>query len=243
MIRNVEPRVCPVGALAFYLFHRFEVKHEPFPVLNRRCDWYCVRLTAHLYISVCLTADAHRSVSISLCVRMRVLRYDLFLFPGRDAGVSYKTEHNAISKAFAAVGVIAKKKTHMGRGAGAQLAEEMGASTSQIGRAGRWNAGAGALENSYLTSLPREAMRAVAGFPVTQGAYFIRREILPPPEALQKKVLAVRLFFLPQMFFKCYIYIYINIYMKCEHGDRISSRSLRPQKQRCDLDDWTSTIH
>ncbi|KAL3690979.1 hypothetical protein R1sor_004630 [Riccia sorocarpa] len=42
------------------------------------------------------------------------------------------------------------------------MAELGGASESQIRRLGRWNNQA--MENCYLTSLPREALRTLAGF-------------------------------------------------------------------------------
>jgi Centromere DNA-binding protein complex CBF3 subunit, domain 2 len=43
-IRHKDVRICPVGALAFYLFGRFHVSHEPFPNMASRQQWYNVCL-------------------------------------------------------------------------------------------------------------------------------------------------------------------------------------------------------
>ena len=51
---------------------------------------------------------------------------------------------------------------------------------------GRWNRTA--LEGSYLSHLPREAMRALAGFdPKDSKCYYIARDI-DPPISLQKEI-------------------------------------------------------
>ena len=39
-IRHKDAQVCPVGALAFYLFWRLEVMNEQFPDFSRRDTWY-----------------------------------------------------------------------------------------------------------------------------------------------------------------------------------------------------------
>ncbi|OWY97418.1 hypothetical protein PHMEG_00032054 [Phytophthora megakarya] len=51
------------------------------------------------------------------------------------------------------------------------MADLGGASESQIRRLGRWNNNQ-SMEKCYLTSLPREAMRTLAGFEPNRGSFF-----------------------------------------------------------------------
>ncbi|OWZ02399.1 hypothetical protein PHMEG_00026051 [Phytophthora megakarya] len=76
--------------------------------------------------------------------------------------MSYKVHHDAIAAALQHIGLRGRAKTHVGRGSGARMADLGGASEAQIRRLGRWNNQA--MEKCYLTSLPREAMRTLAGF-------------------------------------------------------------------------------
>jgi hypothetical protein len=67
-------------------------------------------------------------------------------------------------------GISSTKKTHAGRGLGARSAELAGVSDAQIHRQGHWNTDK--LSSCYLTSLPREAMRGLAGFPPTEAGNY-----------------------------------------------------------------------
>ncbi|OWZ01331.1 LOW QUALITY PROTEIN: hypothetical protein PHMEG_00027304 [Phytophthora megakarya] len=44
------------------------------------------------------------------------------------------------------------------------------------------------MEKCYLTSLPREAMRTLAGFEPARGSFYIARASLDPPELVQKQI-------------------------------------------------------
>ena len=68
-----------------------------------------------------------------------------------------------MAKAFQYAGISSQKKTHIGRSAGAQMAELKGVSEAQIRRAGRWNQEQ--MVGCYLISLPRKFMRVIAGHP------------------------------------------------------------------------------
>ncbi|OXV07073.1 hypothetical protein Egran_05155 [Elaphomyces granulatus] len=39
-LRNKDPVICPLGALAIYLFWRWEFSGEPFPNFSHRAAWY-----------------------------------------------------------------------------------------------------------------------------------------------------------------------------------------------------------
>ena len=68
-----------------------------------------------------------------------------------------------MAKAFGYIGIASQKKTHIGRGSSAKMAELKGVSEEQIRRAGRWNQEQ--MVGCYLNSLPREFMRSMAGHP------------------------------------------------------------------------------
>jgi hypothetical protein len=115
--------------------------------------------------------------------------YPLKLFKtGKDATVemSYKVHRDAMADALKCVGINSKAKNHVGRGSGARMADLAGASEAQIRRLGRWNNEV--TEKCYLTSLPREAMRTLAGFEPAKGSYFLARAHADPPLGLQEKV-------------------------------------------------------
>ncbi|POM81218.1 Hypothetical protein PHPALM_844 [Phytophthora palmivora] len=42
-MRNKNVHVCPIGAIAFYLFERFHVDLEPFPSFRQSQDWYDIK--------------------------------------------------------------------------------------------------------------------------------------------------------------------------------------------------------
>ncbi|ETP36757.1 hypothetical protein F442_15373 [Phytophthora nicotianae P10297] len=110
--------------------------------------------------------------------------YDLKLLKtGKDPTkpMSYKVHHDAISSALKYAGIRSKAKTHVGRGSGSRMADLGGASESQIRRLGRWNNQS--MEKCYLTSLPREAMRTLAGFDSSRGSYFVARASAEPPHS------------------------------------------------------------
>jgi hypothetical protein len=113
--------------------------------------------------------------------------YDLMLAPGEDpvSEISYSTHYKFIKDMLDALGVKSEVKTHMGRGTGSRMADVLGAAESDIRRSGRWNQQA---VSCYLTSLPRETMRTLAGFPKDRGHFYIPRAAVEPPEALKDMI-------------------------------------------------------
>jgi hypothetical protein len=100
--------------------------------------------------------------------------------------LSYRAHYGAVVKAFQALGIKAKAKTHVSRGSGARMAEVAGATEAQIRRLGRWNNNT--MEGCYLTALPREAMRGLAGFSPGSSSFFLSRATMQPSDILQKRV-------------------------------------------------------
>ncbi len=109
--------------------------------------------------------------------------YDWHLLRGRDVltPLSYEVQLEWTNKMFKAAGVTTLKKTH-GRGQGSQEAERGGVSEHQIRRAGRWNTDA--LSQSYLTNLPLEFVRVMAGFKPTPKNFYLPQAKVKPPMSL-----------------------------------------------------------
>jgi hypothetical protein len=113
--------------------------------------------------------------------------YDIMLAPGDipTKEISFSTHYKFIKDMLDALGIKSKVKTHMGRGAGARMADVLGASESDVRRSGRWNQQA---ISCYLTSLPRETMRTLAGFPKDRGHFYIPRAAVEPPDSLKEMI-------------------------------------------------------
>ena len=114
--------------------------------------------------------------------------YRIKVLVGRDREqeLSYPTQLQETWRIFGAAGLVSLKKTHLPRRVGAQDAETHGSSLAQISQAGRWNQSV--LCQAYLTHLPRQFMRVVAGFSASAGDYFLARAAHEPPYDLQKQL-------------------------------------------------------
>ncbi|KAG2225155.1 hypothetical protein INT45_009484 [Circinella minor] len=113
--------------------------------------------------------------------------YRLKLIKSADLTVelSYSQHLDAISSAFKEIGLHSKAKTHAMRGSGARMAEQLGTSESFIQRLGRWNSNA--LSKKYLTNVPREVLRTLAGFTAEAGQFYLScAAVIPPPELCRK---------------------------------------------------------
>lgn len=62
-IRHQQVEVCPVGALAFYLFSRFQVSREPFPDMSSRDKWYNICLLRGKGSDPITYRQQHRAIS------------------------------------------------------------------------------------------------------------------------------------------------------------------------------------
>jgi hypothetical protein len=103
-----------------------------------------------------------------------------------ENAMTYRTQLRAVNRVFEALNIRISKKTHSGRGSGAQLAEIDGATEEDLRRHGRWETGS--MEKCYLLALPRKSIRIINGFSSEKGFYWLPRANLDPPESLQKKI-------------------------------------------------------
>ena len=108
-MRNIDPILCPLFALAFYFFNRWgKAGAQPFPSFRQPEDYY-----------------GHYALPGSVRVPERPL--------------SYTTQFDWNRKMFQGVGIHSKEITHSPRKQGPRHAELAGVPESQIRRAGRWN--------------------------------------------------------------------------------------------------------
>ncbi|CAD6948807.1 unnamed protein product, partial [Tilletia controversa] len=105
---------------------------------------------------------------------------------GREVPVTYRMQYDNMCKVLDALHIQSSKKTHLNRGGGARRAEDNGASEAQIRRAGRWSVEK--MQGCYLTGLPRESMRAMAGFSIHPGGFFLPRGTTTPSKSLQQQI-------------------------------------------------------
>ncbi|POM71737.1 Hypothetical protein PHPALM_11653 [Phytophthora palmivora] len=161
---------------------------------GRREFGSCIR---HTNVEVCPIGALALYFFFRWCVQMESIPdflqpqkwYDVkVLRSGKDAttAMSYRAHYDATVKAFTSLKMYSKAKTHAARGSGSRMAELAGATDSQIRRLGRWNASA--MEGCYLTALPREAMRSLAGFPPDRRTFCLDRASLSLPENLQREI-------------------------------------------------------
>ncbi|SAL95304.1 hypothetical protein [Absidia glauca] len=102
---------------------------------------------------------------------------------------SYSSHRESIGKALSTPGIRSNKKTHISCGSSARMAGNVCANVDQIQRQGRWNNTT--INGAYLTKLPRELVRSMAGFPTYGRFFYIARAALNPPTSFCKKLLPV----------------------------------------------------
>jgi hypothetical protein len=157
-LRNRDPSICILGAVAFYLLYRWDLSSEGFPDFRTRPSWYDIKVIK----------GGHGA--------------------GSDPAqpVAYNTQRDWITRAFTYAGITSNKKTYVGRSSGVKIAELKGINESQIRCADRWNRDQ--MTSCYLNSLPRKFMRTMAGHPATIGTFEIYRARTVPPESLLRMV-------------------------------------------------------
>jgi hypothetical protein len=105
---------------------------------------------------------------------------------GLTEPISYEVHRKSVEGMFKALGIQSSVKTHVGRGGGARMGVASGADRESVRAAGRWN-GRSVMDSCYLTAIPRDVVRAHAGFNPAGGTYHLPRD-LEVPEALLDKV-------------------------------------------------------
>ena len=115
--------------------------------------------------------------------------YNLHVLKGGDSlkEITYETQLNWTNKVFKAAHLRTTKVTHCPRGQGSREAIRMGVPEASVRRAGRWNNDS--MSISYLTSLPLDFVRSMAGFHhAGQGDYYLPRAKIVPSQALVRSI-------------------------------------------------------
>ncbi|SAM07641.1 hypothetical protein [Absidia glauca] len=100
---------------------------------------------------------------------------------------SYSSHRESNGKALSFPGIRSNKKTHINCGSSARMAGNVCVNMDQMRRQGRWNNAA--INGAYLTNLPRELVRSMAGLPSYGRLLYLARATLNPPTSLCKKLL------------------------------------------------------
>ncbi|SAM08368.1 hypothetical protein [Absidia glauca] len=99
---------------------------------------------------------------------------------------SYSSLRGSIGKALSSPGIRSNRKTHINCGSLARMAGNGCANVDQIRRQGRWNNTT--INDTYLTNLPRELVRSMAGFPTYGRFSYLARAAFNTSTSLWKKL-------------------------------------------------------
>ncbi|KAG2204514.1 hypothetical protein INT46_000267 [Mucor plumbeus] len=111
--------------------------------------------------------------------------YETCVVKGDDSftPVHCSTQYKAYTKAFKRVGVSISKVTHANRKSALNMIAQEDVAGDQQRRFGRW--GTDRMVGCYVSSLPVEAMKSLAGFSGRNVNYFLIRSSVIPPMSLQ----------------------------------------------------------
>lgn len=147
--------MCVIGALALYLWYRFdhtgEMENPPNFADNH--DWFYIKLL------VSSTANSETNTE----------EFDI------------RNYANSIDDVLKKLGIFCSHRAHFGRKAGPMLLEMHEIAKSVIEALGNWNQTQ--QEEAYSAQLPMLAMRIMAGFLKERTSIFVRRQTKPPSEA------------------------------------------------------------
>jgi hypothetical protein len=158
IMRNINPCLCGVGALGFYLYFRFEKSHEmnPPPDFTVNKDWFDIKL---------LTDGSQENST-------RVMSNESYA-----KGVQIVLKKLDISS---------KHYLHLGRILGPIQLEKLEAESRDIQSLGNWNPST--QEKFYSTKLPMRPIRALGGFQDAGGMHYNPRTVVEPPESLKSMI-------------------------------------------------------
>ncbi|SAL94717.1 hypothetical protein, partial, partial [Absidia glauca] len=99
---------------------------------------------------------------------------------------SYFSHRESIGKALSSPGIRSTRNTHISCASSARMAGNLCANVDQIRHQGRWNSTT--INGAYLTNLPRELVRSMAGFSAYGRPFYLARAALDPFTSLCKKL-------------------------------------------------------
>ena len=105
---------------------------------------------------------------------------------GQFDGLTYDAQLKYVRRAFEGHGLFMKAWTHAGRHAGVLHGETLSIPDTELRRLGHWDSSR--MAKHYSSGVSREAAREMAGHKKGEGGYYLSRECLVPPTALQRLV-------------------------------------------------------
>ena len=161
-LRHKDPRYCPQGSIAFYLYLRFMITDEPlsWDMLDNS-SWFSTK------------------INVSIGDKKGCARYDQI--------PSNNTYYTKLKESATHLGFDFKHWEHFGRHYGAAILELMRVQKEARASHGGWEKKV--YDNHYSTGLEITALLGAAGFkPDVRGSYRSARTTINPPEELVEKV-------------------------------------------------------
>lgn len=157
-MRHADVLLCPIGALAFYLYFRFKMSKEfnPPPDFTENETWYNVKLYT----------DATRAKS--------------------KTGIAAKGYGTAMSVVAHSLGIDSKHTTHLGRVLGPKVLEMLEFDQDEIRILGNWDPKI--QESTYSTKVPMKVLRGMAGFKGANGMHYNPRSDVKVPTQLSELI-------------------------------------------------------
>lgn len=111
--------------------------------------------------------------------------YDTYVIKGENqfTPIEYSTQHKIYVETFKKVGIHTSKVTHANRKSALNMIAQENVPGDQQRMVGRW--GTDRMVGCYVSSLPVEAMKCLAGFSGRNENYFLPRATVVPPMDLQ----------------------------------------------------------
>ncbi|SAL96287.1 hypothetical protein [Absidia glauca] len=183
---NLEIRTTHVVLLdAFFLRPAISI---PTPTLTRRNPIQIPSFQFAPARCLCAKNAADRTPwTEPICVCIAGTQIEMKIEPPRQAQEwSYFSHRESIGKASSSLGIRSNKSTHINGDSSARMSGNGCANVDQIRRQGRWNNTT--INGAYLTNLPRELVRSMAGSSTYGRFFYIARAALNPPTSLCKKL-------------------------------------------------------
>ena len=156
-MRHREETMCPIGALALYLWYRFDVRGE---WADARPDF--LDNTAWFFIKLLVSATSKEVLE----------------------ELDIKSFADAIQEAMDAVGVACNHRAHFGRKVMPVILEMCEVLSDLVKNLGLWSRDVH--EQHYAASMPLQAMRVAGGHKIERGSVFYKRGQKPPSACGQR---------------------------------------------------------
>ncbi|KAE8264110.1 hypothetical protein A4X09_0g7056 [Tilletia walkeri] len=100
--------------------------------------------------------------------------------------ITYETQSALLKQAFSSCAITSSALTHAMRRGGSRVAYEAGCTEDDVRKHGRW-CGDRMMER-YLTGVSIQPVRALSGFKIEGGDYWLPRALLEPPQELAQSI-------------------------------------------------------